>query len=249
MRQLWLSTSAAARSKPSPSATVATSCCASAWRRRRATTLATRRAGLAVAELVACALNAKSRRWRHGANGRHRHPRRRIARQRPGQERQLDLPDRQAPQARPGTGARTRSAHRQRRQLLRPLGSGRWRRRRCVRGIRCDPRHRRRRRHRGRRQGAERRQRHRRRVGPQPDAGRAPQGHLLLRTQGLHRALPFRSRPRGRPSPRRPERDFRNPDRISAPQPATRNAKPPCSATKPASRVPWRKSSTSSTPT
>jgi fructokinase len=55
----------------------------------------------AVAELVEAAEKESAlapRRQR-----RHRHPRRRIARHGPGQERQLDLPDRQAAQARPRT--------------------------------------------------------------------------------------------------------------------------------------------------
>jgi fructokinase len=59
-------------------------------------------------------------------------------------------------------------------------------------GVRRDPRHRGRRRHRHRRQGADRRQCDRRRVGAQPDARRTPQGRLLLRAQGLHRAFSFR---------------------------------------------------------
>jgi fructokinase len=82
-------------------------------------------------------------------------------------------------------------------------------------GVRRDPRHRRRRRHRGRRQGAHRCQRDRRRVGPQSDAGRTPQGHLLLRAQGLHRAVSFGPGPRLRSSPCRRRRISGNRHRIA----------------------------------
>ena len=88
---------------------------------------------------------ARARRPRDGG---HRHARLDLARDRPAARLQLGLPQRPADPARSRGRARARGAHHQRRQLLRPVGGDRRRRRGRRRGLRRHPRHRRRRRHR-----------------------------------------------------------------------------------------------------
>ncbi len=86
------------------------------------------------------------------------------------QERQFHFSQRKTIGSGSAIGPATRSSDRERRQLLCPIRSHRWRGGRGAHGIRGHSRHRRRRRHRHRRQNADRRQRHCRRVGAQSPA-------------------------------------------------------------------------------
>ena len=112
----------------------------------------------------------------------------------------IGRPFKRGPRGAPRAGG----APRQRRQLLRALGSGRRRGERRRRRLRRDPGHRRGRRDRGRRPRPHRRERHRRRVGPRADAARPGRSRaraaLLLRARRMRRDLPLR--PRARRGPR-----------------------------------------------
>ena len=114
--------------------------------------------------------SSRGRGGRRHVERRRRHARRRLAGDRAGQERQLDVVERPSARGRSrGAGSAARAA-RQRRQLLCAVRSDRRRRGRAAGRVRRDHRHRHRRRHRGQRPRRHRRQRHRRRVGPQPVA-------------------------------------------------------------------------------
>ena len=90
--------------------------------------------------------------------------------------------------------ARPAGPGRQRRRLLRAVGSHRWRGGRGADRLRRDPRHRHRRRRRRPPAPAVRTERDRRRVGPQPAAvaarRRAARAGVLLRPRRLHRDVP-----------------------------------------------------------
>ena len=101
----------------------------------------------AIRDLVVAA-EAKARPHLHG---RRRHPRRHLARNRPREERELDLAQRQTARPRFERRAEPRSPSRQRRQLLRALRGRRRCGQRQARRLRRHPRHRRRRRYRRRR--------------------------------------------------------------------------------------------------
>ena len=183
---------------------------------------------------------------------RHRHSGNPLARDRPGQERQLGLADR------PGRGRRSRGlalpagAPCQRRQLLRPVGSDRRRGGRVRPRLRGDSRHRRRRRRRGRRPGADGRQRGRRRMGPQPPARhvsrRMAGSRLLLRPTRLYRNLPVGARPRGGPCACHGASPDGGGDRGPGPRAETRPRPPRSTAMPTASPAPSARSSTFSIP-
>ena len=136
-------------------------------------------------QAIAALVGALERETGADGHGRRRHAGHAFARDRPRQERQLDLAQRPALRPRPRGRARARRALRQRRQLLRALGGDRRRGQGRRRRVRRDRRHRHRRRHRGGRPRADGPERDRRRVGAQPaalaDGRRAARPGLLLR--------------------------------------------------------------------